>query len=232
MPMTAGAPTFADPVHGQKDSRRRRHRRFHPQQYRYQSGAPLRFHRNSVVHRDQSAYASYRRSRKHSRVLLRSQTTFVGPLLRADERCGPMGTTVVSGGSTARDDRHHGGLLRGRGWSHPPRRRGGLHGGASDRLSFSLDDKLVHVQGGTAVQDPSSRRWRRSASPWSSSSRAAASSTCHWLSTVPAVVMAFWYPGQDGRLDAPRRPSLQARSTSAASCRSPGRMLTPGTCGR
>jgi beta-glucosidase len=74
--------------------------------------------------------------------------------------------------------------------------------GASDRLSFVLDDKIIHADNGAAIQDPLIE---------SVATAAAAGATptpmvvvleggsvidMPWLSQVPAVVMA-WFAGQD-----------------------------------
>jgi len=122
-------------------------------------------------------------------------TTFVGPLLGL-QNGAPMGTTVVSGGSTAATiDTTADFYVVVAGLT--PEDEGEDYTGASDRLSFSLDDKLVHVEGGTAVQDPLIEAVAALGKPMVVVLEGGSVIDMPWLSTVPAVVMA-WYPGQDG----------------------------------
>ncbi len=78
-----------------------------------------------------------------------------------------------------------------------PEDEGEDYTGASDRVSFSLDDKLVHVENGTAVQNPLIQAVAMLNKPMVVVLEGGSVIDMPWLATVPAVVMA-WYPGQDG----------------------------------
>ncbi len=121
-------------------------------------------------------------------------TTFVGPLLGL-QNGAPMGTTVISGGGnpTAIPAADFYVVVAG----DTPEDEGEDYTGASDRLSFSLDDKLVHVEGGMATQDPLIAAVAALNKPMVVVLEGGSVINMPWLSTVPAVVMA-WYPGQDG----------------------------------
>jgi beta-glucosidase len=108
----------------------------------------------------------------------------------------PAGMTVVKGGSTAANlvttaDFYvvMAGLT--------PEDEGEDDTGASDRVSFSLDDKLVHVENGTPVQNPLIEAVAALGKPMVVVLEGGSVIEMPWLSMVPAVVMA-WYPGQDG----------------------------------
>jgi beta-glucosidase len=78
-----------------------------------------------------------------------------------------------------------------------PEDEGEDYTGASDRLSFSLDDKLVHVENGTPVQNPLIQAVAALGKPMVVVLEGGSVIDMPWLASVPAVVMA-WYPGQDG----------------------------------
>jgi beta-glucosidase len=154
-------------------------------------------------------------------------TTFVGPLLGLTNGA-PMGTTVVSGGSTAATiDTTADFYVVVAGLT--PQDEGEDYTGASDRLSFSLDDKLVHVQGGTAVQDPLIAAVAALGKPMVVVLEGGSVIDMPWLSTVPAVVMA-WYPGQDGG-DALADLLFGKVNFSGKLPVTWPNALTPGTCG-
>jgi beta-glucosidase len=121
-------------------------------------------------------------------------TTFVGPLLGLTNGA-PMGTTVISGGGdpTAIPAADFYVVVAG----DTPEDEGEDYTGASDRLSFSLDDKLVHVEGGMPTQDPLIEAVAALGKPMVVVLEGGSVIDMPWLSSVPAVVMA-WYPGQDG----------------------------------
>jgi beta-glucosidase len=78
-----------------------------------------------------------------------------------------------------------------------PQDEGEDYTGASDRWSFSLDDKLVHVDGGMRVQDPLIAAVAALGKPMVVVLEGGSVIDMPWLANVPAVVME-WYPGQDG----------------------------------
>jgi beta-glucosidase len=121
-------------------------------------------------------------------------TTFVGPLLGLTNGA-PVGTIVISGGGdpTAIPAADFYVVVAG----DTPEDEGEDYTGASDRLSFSLDDKLVHVEGGMPTQDPVIEAVAALGKPMVVVLEGGSVIDMPWLSTVPAVVMA-WYPGQDG----------------------------------
>jgi|HubBroStandDraft_1064217.scaffolds.fasta_scaffold00763_8 beta-glucosidase len=129
-------------------------------------------------------------------------TTFVGPLLGL-QNGAPMGTTIVSGSSpTSLVDSTGAAYTGGVDFyvvvaGDTPEDEGEDYTGASDRVSFSLDDKNVHVQGLAPVQDPLIEAVAALGKPMVVVLEGGSVIDMPWLSTVPAVVMA-WYPGQDG----------------------------------
>ncbi len=120
--------------------------------------------------------------------------TFVGPLLGL-QNGAPAGTTVISGGGdlTAIPMADFYVVVAG----DTPEDEGEDYTGASDRLSFSLDDKLIHVEGGQPVQGPLIEAVAALGKPMVVVLEGGSVIDMPWLATVPAVVMA-WYPGQDG----------------------------------
>ena len=83
-----------------------------------------------------------------------------------------------------------------------PQDEGEEYTGAGDRTSGSTTlaraSRWASIRSRTAARrTPSSRRVAALGKPWSSCSRAAASSTCPGYANAPAVVMA-WYPGMVG----------------------------------
>jgi beta-glucosidase len=120
--------------------------------------------------------------------------TFVGPLLGL-QNGEPTGTTVINGGGdpTKIPPADFYVVVAG----DTPEDEGEDYTGASDRLSFSLDDKLVHVEGGMPTQDPLIEAVAALGKPMVVVLEGGSVIDMPWLSTVPAVVMA-WYPGQDG----------------------------------
>ncbi len=67
--------------------------------------------------------------------------------------------------------------------------------GAGDRVSFSLDDKLVHVDGGQPMQDPLIRAVAALGKPMVVVLEGGSVIDMPWIANVPAVLMA-WYPGE------------------------------------
>jgi beta-glucosidase len=74
--------------------------------------------------------------------------------------------------------------------------------GASDRLSFVLDDKIIHADNGNPIQDPLIEAVATAAAagatpiPMAVVLEGGSVIDMPWLAQVPAVVMA-WYAGQD-----------------------------------
>lgn len=115
--------------------------------------------------------------------------------------------------------------------------------GASDRLSFVLDDKLIHADNGNAVQDPLIEAVATAAAagatpiPMVVVLEGGSVIDMPWLAQVPAVVMA-WYAGQDmgdaladllfGNKNFSGKLPLTWPNPSAGSC--PGRCPATGMC--
>ncbi len=79
-----------------------------------------------------------------------------------------------------------------------PQDEGEDYTGAGDRLSFSLDDKNIHVNHSSgAVQDALIAKVAALGKPMVVVLEAGSVMDMPWLNSVPAVVMA-WYAGQDG----------------------------------
>jgi beta-glucosidase len=120
--------------------------------------------------------------------------TFVGPLLGLQNGT-PAGTVVLSGGGDPTNIPAADFYVVVAGLT--PEDEGEDYSGASDRLSFSLDDKLVHVEGGVPTQDPLIEAVAALGKPMVVVLEGGSVIDMPWLDAVPAVVMA-WYPGQDG----------------------------------
>jgi beta-glucosidase len=129
-------------------------------------------------------------------------TQFVGPLAGITNGA-PAGTKIVSGSSPTTLVDSTGAAYTGSVDFYvvmagdTPEDEGEDYTGASDRYSFSLDDKLVHVEGGMPTQDPLIVAVAALGKPMVVVLEAGSVIDMPWLSTVPAVVME-WYPGQDG----------------------------------
>jgi|HubBroStandDraft_1064217.scaffolds.fasta_scaffold03433_3 beta-glucosidase len=122
-------------------------------------------------------------------------TQFAGPLLGLTNGA-PTGVTIVSGGGSPATIPTTADLyvvIAGM----TPEDEGEDSTGASDRLSFMLDDKNVHVEGLAPVQNPLIASVAALGKPMVVVLEGGSVIEMPWLSTVPAVVMA-WYPGQDG----------------------------------
>ncbi len=78
-----------------------------------------------------------------------------------------------------------------------PEDEGEEYTGASDRFSFSLDDKNIRFHNGSAVQDTLIKSVAALGKPMVVVLVGGSVIDMPWLSMVPAVVMS-WYPGQDG----------------------------------
>ena len=107
----------------------------------------------------------------------------------------PAGTTVISGTAATTADFYVvvAGLTpedEGEGYTS-------ADGSGGDRTSFDLDDKIVHIKNQAAIQDPLIQSIAQKGKPMVVVLEGGSVISMPWLSTVPAVVMA-WYPGQDG----------------------------------
>jgi beta-glucosidase len=121
-------------------------------------------------------------------------TQFVGPLAGITRAAAALGMTVVTGADPASIPAADfyvvvAGLT--------PEDEGEDYTGGSDRVSFSLDDKLVHAEGGQPVQNPLISAVAALGKPMVVVLEGGSVIDMPWLPTVPAVVMA-WYPGEDG----------------------------------
>ncbi len=119
---------------------------------------------------------------------------FVGPLAGITSAATALGMTVVTGSTPASIPAADfyvvvAGLT--------PEDEGENYTGAGDRVSFSLDDKLVHVDGGQPVQNPLISAVAALGKPMVVVLEGGSVIDMPWLATVPAVVMA-WYSGEDG----------------------------------
>ncbi len=119
---------------------------------------------------------------------------FVGPLAGITSAATALGMTVVTGSTPASIPAADfyvvvAGLT--------PEDEGESYTGAGDRVSFSLDDKLVHVDGGQPVQNPLISAVAALGKPMVVVLEGGSVIDMPWLATVPAVVMA-WYSGEEG----------------------------------
>jgi beta-glucosidase len=119
--------------------------------------------------------------------------TFVGPLAGITKGA-PTGVNVTQGSDPANLPTADFYVVMA---GMTPEDEGEDYTGASDRTSFSLDDKNIHVEGHAAVQDPLIKAVAALGKPMVVVLEGGSVIDMPWLSTVPAVVMA-WYPGQDG----------------------------------
>jgi beta-glucosidase len=118
----------------------------------------------------------------------------VGPLAGIQKIAAARGITVVSGSSAAAAAGADFVVVMA---GLTPEDEGEDYTTASDRTSFSLDDKLVHRENMPAVQDPLIASVAALGKPMVVVLEGGSVIDMPWLSQVPAVVMA-WYSGQQG----------------------------------